>query len=66
MDPITKNTTVAEAVGRSEGIAEVLQSTTGSECRECPASEDGTLELYALLHGLDLDELLDKLNAALQ
>lgn len=65
MEPITKDTTVAQAIARSERIAAELQTVAHGDCRECPASEDGTLELYALLHGLDLEELIAKLNALL-
>jgi hybrid cluster-associated redox disulfide protein len=65
-DKITRETTMAELIARSPRLAEAVKQITGSDCAGCPAAGDETLELYAILHGLDPDDLLRKLNAVEQ
>ena len=62
-DPITKDTTMAELISRSPRLAEAVKRITGSNCTNCPAAEDESVELYAVLHGLDVEELLRELNS---
>jgi len=54
---------MAELIGRSPRLAEAVKRITGSDCAGCPAAGDETVELYAILHGLDPDDLLRELNA---
>jgi len=62
-EDITKDTTMSELIGRSPRMAEAVRRITGSDCGGCPAAGDETVELYAILHGLDPEELLRELNA---
>jgi hybrid cluster-associated redox disulfide protein len=62
-EKITKDTTIAELIGRSPRLAEAVKRITGSDCAECPAAKDETVELYAILHGLDPEELVRELNS---
>ncbi len=62
-EPISKDTTMAEMLGRSPRLAEAVKRITGSDCSDCPAAKDETVELYAILHGYELGELLRELNS---
>ena len=58
---ITKDMTVGEIVKSKEGAAEVLMSF-GLGCVYCPSAASETMEQAAMVHGLNLDELLEALN----
>ncbi len=60
----TASTLVAEVLEGPPGPAAVLKRHADADCTNCPAAAEATLELYALLHGLELKELLAELNAA--
>ncbi|MBD3372441.1 MAG: disulfide oxidoreductase [Candidatus Coatesbacteria bacterium] len=60
----TAATLVADVLKGPPGPAGVLKRHADADCTNCPAAAEATLELYALLHGLELEELLAELNAA--
>lgn len=59
---ITKDMTIGEIVRNFEDKVGVLMSF-GMGCVGCPASQAETLEEAAMVHGFDVQELLEALNA---
>ncbi|MCD7814443.1 MAG: DUF1858 domain-containing protein [Lachnospiraceae bacterium] len=64
-DTITKDMTIGEILEINSGFAPVLMAG-GMHCIGCPASQMESLEEAAMVHGIDLDLLLTRLNAYLQ
>ena len=58
MQKITKDMTIGEALLVNPEIAPVLMSI-GMHCLGCPASQGETLEEAAMVHGIDVDDLMD-------
>ena len=58
---ITKDMTIGEIVRTHEGAAEVLMSF-GMGCVGCPSAQSETLAEAAMVHGMELDALLEALN----
>ena len=58
---ISKDTTIGEVVRTYPEKAQVLMSF-GMGCIGCPSSQGETLEQAALVHALDLNDLLLALN----
>ena len=61
----TKDMTVGEILGVDFDLAGVLMEG-GMHCFGCPASQGESLEEAAMVHGIDPDLLLVKLNTFLQ
>ncbi len=59
---IEKNTKIGEIVENAPEKAEILLEV-GMHCLGCPASQAETLEEACAVHGIDVDEVLEKLNA---
>ena len=59
---ITKEMIIGEIVEKGERYVEVLLNA-GMHCLGCPASRGETLEEACAVHGIDVDELLAKLNS---
>jgi hybrid cluster-associated redox disulfide protein len=59
---ITKDMTIGEVVRQYPESVAVLMSF-GMGCVGCPSAQAETLEEAAQVHGLNLDELMAKLNA---
>lgn len=59
---IEKNTKIGEIVEKAPEKAEVLLEC-GMHCLGCPASQAETLEEACMVYGIDVEELLEKLNA---
>jgi len=62
MAKITKDMTIGEAISLNQDIIPVLLDI-GMHCLGCPASQAETLEEAAMVHGLDPDELMAKIEA---
>lgn len=60
---ITKDTTIGEALCIKPAIAPVLMEI-GMHCLGCPASQGETLEEAAMVHGVDVDVLMQKVAEA--
>ena len=68
MAQITKDTMIGELLRDQEhieDIAEVLFGI-GMHCLGCPSSKMETLEEAAMVHGLEPDELVARLNAVVE
>jgi hybrid cluster-associated redox disulfide protein len=62
MSEITKETLIGEALRIKPEIAPVLMGI-GMHCLGCPASQGESLEEAALVHGIDVDELISRIAA---
>lgn len=58
---ITKDTTIGEVIRNDESKAEVLMSF-GMGCVGCPSAQAETIEEAAMVHGIDVEKLLEALN----
>ena len=58
---ITKDMTIGEVIRKMPTAAEVLMSF-GMGCVGCPSSQMETIEQACSIHGLELEEVLAKLN----
>ncbi len=59
---IEKNTKIGEIVEKAPEKVEILLDA-GMHCLGCPASQAETLEEACMVHGIEVEELLEKLNA---
>lgn len=59
---IEKTMTIGELLEKSPEKAELLLEA-GMHCLGCPASQAETLEEACDVHGIDVDELMARLNA---
>ena len=59
---INKDTKIGELLEAYPEKADILLEV-GMHCLGCPASQEETLEEACAVHGIDVDELLQKLNA---
>ena len=58
---VTKDMLIGEILKKDQTIAAILMSS-GMHCVGCPASQGESLEEDAMVHGMDCDELVTKLN----
>ncbi len=61
MAEFTKDMTIGEMLRTNPAVAPVLMSA-GMHCIGCPSAQGETLEEAAMVHGMDVDELLEALN----
>ena len=59
---ITKEMIIGEIVEKGEKYIEVLLAS-GMHCLGCPASRGESLEDACAVHGIDVEDLVEKLNA---
>ncbi len=59
---IEKNMTIGELLKVAPEKAEILLNA-GMHCLGCPASQAETIEEACMVHGIDVEELVEKLNA---
>ena len=57
-----KTTKIGEIIENAPEKAEILLSA-GMHCLGCPAAQGETLEEACAVHGIDVEELVNKLNA---
>ena len=57
-----RDITIGELLEKAPEKAEILMDA-GMHCLGCPASQAETLEDACDVHGIDVDELLEKINA---
>ncbi|NLZ49154.1 MAG: DUF1858 domain-containing protein [Clostridiales bacterium] len=62
---LSKDMTIGELVGIYPQTVEVLMDF-GMGCVGCPASQAETLEQAAMVHGFDVDELMEKLKEVVE
>ena len=61
---ITKNMTIGEILRVDQGIIPILMEA-GMHCLGCPSAQRESLEDATMVHGLNCDELVEKINAYL-
>ena len=62
---ITKQTTIGDMLAYDQGIAYVLMRS-GMHCVGCPSSIGESLEQACMVHGVDPEEMVKKLNAHME
>ena len=62
---ITNETTIGELLNINMNVAPILMEI-GMHCLGCPASQGESLEEAAMVHGIDADLLVEKINAFLK
>ena len=62
MAKITADTLIAECLQLNPNAPEILMEA-GMHCLGCPAAAAETLEQACAVHGIDVEELVAKLNA---
>ena len=63
METFTKNTTIGELLSVYPECAPILMEI-GMHCLGCPSAQMETLVEAAMVHGIDADLLVEKINAA--
>ena len=61
MAQVTKNTMIGDLLRIDAGVAPILLGI-GMHCLGCPSSQMETIEEAAMVHGIDADELVAKIN----
>ena len=61
MTQITKSTMIGELLQIDQNIAPILLNI-GMHCLGCPSSQMESLEEAAMVHGLDVDVLVNQIN----
>ena len=64
MTGVTKDMTIGEILRANPEVAPVLLDA-GMHCLGCPASQGETLEEAAMVHGIDVDELMKVIGAVI-
>ncbi len=61
MEQISKDMIIGQLLTINEGIAPILMGS-GMHCLGCPSSQSETLEEACQVHGIDVDDLVNRLN----
>ncbi|MGN0465858.1 MAG: DUF1858 domain-containing protein [Lachnospiraceae bacterium] len=61
MKTVNKDMTIGELLQVDMGIAAILMAS-GMHCIGCPASQGETLEEASMVHGMECDDLINKIN----
>ena len=64
MAQVTKETLIGEALMINMGIANILMES-GMHCVGCPSAQAESIAEACMVHGMDADELIGKINAFL-
>lgn len=62
---ITKDLTIGELISIDDGFIPILMNA-GMHCLGCPASINESIEEAAMVHGLEVDDLVGALDAYYQ
>ncbi|MDO5573294.1 MAG: DUF1858 domain-containing protein [bacterium] len=62
MANITKDMTIGEILRANPNVAPVLMEA-GMHCLGCPSAQGESLEEAAMVHGMDIDSLMEKIQA---
>lgn len=65
MKQIDKNMIIGDVLKVNQGLVPILMQS-GMHCLGCPSSQMESLEDACMVHGIDVDELVGKLNGYLQ
>jgi hybrid cluster-associated redox disulfide protein len=58
---ITKDMIIADIIAVDNGLVSILMEA-GMHCVGCPSSQGETLEEAGMVHGLNVDEVVEKMN----
>ena len=61
MAQITKDMTIGEIIRIDQGVIPILMEA-GMHCIGCPSAQGETLEEAAMVHGMDIDALMEAIN----
>lgn len=61
MAQITKDTIIADIIGLDQGTIPILMDA-GMHCIGCPSAQGESLEEAAMVHGLEVDGLVESIN----
>lgn len=61
MKQVTKDMYIGEVLKLDRGLAEILMNA-GMHCLGCPSSQMESIEEAAMVHGFNVDDLLEQLN----
>ena len=61
---VTKDMTIGQLLMAHPNVAPVLMEI-GMHCLGCPSAQAESLEMAAMVHGMDADELVETINAFL-
>ena len=64
MAKISKDMTIGELIAMDTNIIGILMGA-GMHCIGCPSAQGESLEEAAMVHGIDSDLLVEKINAAM-
>lgn len=59
---VDKDMTIGQILSANPGVAAVLMAA-GMHCPGCPSAQGETLAEAALVHGMDIEDLLEKIKA---
>ena len=59
---VTKEMLIGDLLSYNEGVADILFKS-GMHCVGCPSAAGETLAEAGMIHGLNVDEIVDKINA---
>ena len=62
MATITKDMTIGEILRTNPAVAPILMEA-GMHCLGCPSAQGESLEEAALVHGMNVDDLMKKIEA---
>jgi hybrid cluster-associated redox disulfide protein len=62
MSAITKDMTIGEILNVNPNIAPILMEA-GMHCLGCPSAQAESLEEAAMVHGMNIDDLMSKIEA---
>lgn len=62
MSEINKNMTIGEILRSNPAVGAVLMEA-GMHCLGCPSAQGETLEEAAMVHGMNIDDLMSKIAA---
>ncbi len=63
MTGITKEMTIGQAIATNEAVVPVLLNA-GMHCLGCPSAQGESIEEAALVHGINIDELMKAIEEA--
>ncbi|MBQ7564473.1 MAG: DUF1858 domain-containing protein [Lachnospiraceae bacterium] len=58
---VTRETMIGELLSLDQDVAPILMGI-GMHCLGCPSSQMETLEMAAMVHGIDPDSLVEEIN----
>lgn len=65
MAQVTKDMIIGDIIRIDSGLIPILMNS-GMHCIGCPSSQGESLEEAAMVHGMDADELVNKMNEYLE